>query len=98
MSDRKPAEVFPPGEFILDELEERGWTQVSLATITGRAGSTINAIIKGKQTITPEIASELASAFGTSPEFWLNLENAYQLSKVTVEGAKQAGCGAFPSL
>ena len=84
MNNRTPAEVFPPGEFILDELEERGWTQTNLAQITGRAGSTINAIIKGKQTITPEIATEFASAFGTSPQFWLNLENAYQLSKISI--------------
>jgi HTH-type transcriptional regulator / antitoxin HigA len=86
MSNRTPAEIFPPGDFILDELEERGWSQTNLAKITGRAGSTINLIIKGKQAITPEIASEFASAFGTSPQFWLNLENAYQLSKLPDEG------------
>jgi len=85
MSNRTPAEVFPPGEFILDELEERGWSQTSLAKITGRPDSTISSIISGKKSITPEIASEFASAFGTSPQFWLNLENAYQLSKLAVE-------------
>jgi len=87
MSTRIPAEVFPPGEFILDELEERGWTQTSLAKITGRPDSTICSIISGKQAITEEIAVELASAFGTSPQFWLNLENAYRLSKVEVKTA-----------
>ncbi|HEY5042906.1 MAG TPA: HigA family addiction module antitoxin [Verrucomicrobiae bacterium] len=85
MSNRTPAEVFPPGEFILDELDERGWSQTSLAKITGRPDSTISSIISGKKSITPEIASEFASAFGTSPQFWLNLENAYQLSKLAVE-------------
>ncbi len=82
MSNRIPAEVFSPGEFILDELDERGWTQSSLAKITGRPDSTISALISGKQALTPEIATELASAFGTSPQFWLNLENAYRLSKI----------------
>jgi HTH-type transcriptional regulator/antitoxin HigA len=85
MSNRIPAEVFPPGEFILDELAERGWTQASLAEITGRPDSTICSIIAGKKALTEEIAVELASAFGTSPEFWLNLANAYRLSKVAVE-------------
>jgi HTH-type transcriptional regulator / antitoxin HigA len=85
MSNRIPAEVFPPGEFILDELEERGWTQTNLAEITGRPDSTICSIIAGKKALTEEIAVELGSAFGTSPEFWLNLENAYRLSKVAVE-------------
>ena len=85
MNNRTPAEVFPPGEFIRDELEERGWTQIDLAKITGRPASSINLIITGKTSVTPETASELANAFGTSPQFWLNLESAYQLSKIDVE-------------
>ena len=83
MSNRTPAEVFPAGEFIRDELEERGWTQSDLAKITGRPLSAINLIITGRKAITPETATELGSAFGTSAEFWLNLETAYRLSKVT---------------
>jgi len=85
MSNRIPAEVFPPGDFILDELEERGWTQTNLAEITGRPDSTICSIIAVKKALSEEIAVELASAFGTSPQFWLNLENAYRLSKVATE-------------
>lgn len=84
MNTRTPAEVFPPGEFIRDELEERGWTQADLAKIMGRPLPVINLIISGKKSITPETATELASAFGTSPEFWLNLENAFRLSKIIV--------------
>jgi len=82
MSNRIPAEVFPPGEFIQDELDERGWTQADLAQIMGRPVSVVNLIIAGKRGVTAETACELASAFGTSPEFWLNLENAHKLSKV----------------
>jgi HTH-type transcriptional regulator / antitoxin HigA len=85
MNNRKPAEVFPPGEFIRDELEERGWTQSDLAKIIGRPLSAINLIISGKKSITPETAIGLAGAFGTSPEMWLNLESAYQLSQVEVD-------------
>jgi HTH-type transcriptional regulator / antitoxin HigA len=84
MSIRKPAQVFPPGDFIREELEERGWTQIDLAKIMDRPVSALNAIIAGKKSITPETALELSGAFGTSPEFWLNLENAYKLSKVEV--------------
>jgi HTH-type transcriptional regulator/antitoxin HigA len=85
MNNRKPAEVFPPGEFIRDELEARGWTQSDLAKIMGRPLSAINLIISSKKSITPETAIGLAGAFGTSPEMWLNLESAYQLSQVVVE-------------
>src|SRR2546423_342068 len=87
MSNRTPAEVFPPGEFIRDELSERGWTQSDLAKIMERPVSAINLIISGKKSITPGTAVELGEAFGTSPEFWLNLETAYQLSKVTAAQA-----------
>lgn len=72
-------EVFPPGEFIRDELDARNWTQEDLAEILGRPLRTINQIIAGKKAITPQTAQELAAAFGTTPELWLNLENAYRL-------------------
>ena len=37
-----PAEVFPPGDFIREELEERDWTQEDLATILGRSIRLVN--------------------------------------------------------
>lgn len=76
---RRPAEVFPPGDFLREELEERGWTQQDLADILGRPPRVVNEIINAKRSITPETAKELSAALGTSPEFWLNLETAYQL-------------------
>src|SRR3990172_5930246 len=87
MAVRRPAEVFPPGEFLKDELEERGWTQGDLAEILGRPISLVNEIIAGKRGITPETATGLAAAFGTSPEFWMNLESAYQLWRVREDGS-----------
>jgi HTH-type transcriptional regulator/antitoxin HigA len=75
----KPAEVFPPGEFIREELEERGWTQGEFARILGRPLQVINQIINGKKRITVETAKEIGLAFGTGPELWLNLENTYRL-------------------
>jgi HTH-type transcriptional regulator/antitoxin HigA len=81
MSDFKPAEVFPPGEFLRDELEARGWTQTEFAEIIGRPPRLINEIIAAKRSITPETAQDFAAALGTSAQFWMNLETAYQLSK-----------------
>jgi HTH-type transcriptional regulator/antitoxin HigA len=78
---RPIARVFPPGDFIREEIEARGWTQADLAKILGRPLQTVNAIINGKKAVTPETAVELAAALGTSPEFWLNLEAAYALSQ-----------------
>lgn len=82
MVARTFAEIFPPGEFIKDELEARGWTQLDLAEILGRDPVQINLIVNSKQAITPETATQLGDAFGTGAQFWLNLESAYQLSQV----------------
>jgi HTH-type transcriptional regulator / antitoxin HigA len=82
MADRIPAEVFPPGELLRDELEARGWTQTEFAEIIGRPPRVVNELIAGKRGVTPETARELAAALGTSAQLWMNLESAYQLSKV----------------
>lgn len=82
MNARVSAEVFPPGEFLREELEERAWTQQELADILDRPPRLISELIAGKRAITPETAKGLADAFGTSPDYWMNLESQYQLSKV----------------
>ncbi len=79
MTDRKVAEVFPPGEFIREELEARNWSQIDLAEIIGRNPNVVNEIIMGKRSITPETAKALGDAFGTSAHYWMNLESTYQL-------------------
>lgn len=81
MTERVPAEVFPPGEFLRDELEARGWTQTEFAEILGRPIRTVNEILMGKRGITAGTAKEISAALGTSAAFWLNLEAAYQLSR-----------------
>lgn len=82
MNARTPAEVFPPGEFLRDELEAREWTQQELADILDRPPRLISELIAAKRSITPETARGLGDAFGTSAEYWMNLESQYQLSKV----------------
>lgn len=81
MTERIPAEVFPPGEFLADELEERRWTQSEFADIIRRPLKLVSEIIAGRRAITPETAREFAAALGTTPQYWLNLETAYQLWK-----------------
>ncbi len=79
---RRPvAEVFPPGDFIREELEFRGWTQSDLARIMGRPFQTVNAILNGRKSVTARTARELEAALGPSAEFWMNLEVSYQLHK-----------------
>lgn len=78
-TERRTAQAFPPGEFIKDELEARGWSQSDLAEIIGRNKATVNLLISGKQPVNPRLAKELGAAFSTSAEFWMNLETSYRL-------------------
>ena len=82
MVARIPAEVFPPGEFIKDELEARGWSQGDLAEILGRPPRVVSEVISGKRAITPETARGLGEAFGTGAQFWMNLETTHQLARM----------------
>ena len=77
-----PAEVFPVGEFLRDELEERGWSDSEFAQILGRPAQVISEIINGKKEITAETAVAIADALGTSPEYWLNLQIAFRLREI----------------
>ncbi len=81
MENRTVAEVFAPGEFIAEELEARGWSQIELAEILGRPPKLVSQLIAGKCAITPETAKGLGSAFGTGAEFWMNLERDYRLAR-----------------
>jgi HTH-type transcriptional regulator / antitoxin HigA len=73
------APAIPPGTYVQEELDERGWAQLDLADILGRPVRLVNEIISGKRAITPETAQGLAAAFGTSAQLWMNLESAYRL-------------------
>lgn len=93
-------EAFPPGEFLRDELEARGWTQTEFAEMIGQSHRLVNELIAGKRAVTPEVAHKLAAAFGTSAQLWMNLESAWQLSKVaanTTRISREAALrGRFP--
>lgn len=74
--------VYPPGDFIKQELEARGWTQTRFAQILGRPIQFVNELVNAKRSITPRTAVELGAAFGTSARLWINLESSWQLSRV----------------
>ena len=70
-----------PGLILLKEfLEPMALTQKALATHIGISVQRVNEIIKGKRGVSPDTAWLLSEAFSTSPEFWLNLQSAYDLS------------------
>jgi addiction module HigA family antidote len=71
-----------PGEILLEEfLNPLGLSQVAFAKHVGVPTQRINEIVRGKRGVTPDTAWLFAQAFGTTPEFWLNLQAAYDLAR-----------------
>ena len=77
----KLSDVPPPGYFIREELEAREWSQRDLAYVLGVPEQAVNMIISGKRGITADMAKALAGAFDVPPEFFTNLQKAYELSQ-----------------
>ena len=71
-----------PGEVLREEfLIPLEITQVTLAKHLGIPVQRVNEIVRGKRGITPDTAWLLSQAFGTTPEFWMNLQVAYDLAR-----------------
>lgn len=75
----KAARKFGPGYFIREQMEIRGWVQEELADILGISTKHLSSILQDKQSLSIENAKKLSSAFNTSPQYWLNLDNDYRL-------------------
>ena len=71
-----------PGEVLKDELDEVGLTQSAFAKHIGVLPKTINEICRGKRGISAETAMKLSKALGGSPQFWLNLQNNWEISQL----------------
>ena len=71
-----------PGE-ILNELflKENGLSISKTATNIGMSRQSLSELVNGKNGITAQTALRLAKAFNTSPRYWMNLQNAYDLYK-----------------
>ena len=85
---RTPAETFPPSQFVQDELDARGWTTADLAQRMGgdlginQLSIELMIAVDDKNFLMArETAEGLARAFGTSVEFWENLDRAWRNAK-----------------
>ena len=68
-----------PGEFLREILEERGVSQAHFSRVIGVAPMRISHVVKGTRPVTAELALLFGRAFGQSPQYWLNLQAAYDL-------------------
>ena len=79
MTTQLLAEAFPAGDFLAEELEERGWSEADFAAIMGRSTRFVEELISGERELTRESAELAGAALGTSTELWLNLQDTYRV-------------------
>lgn len=70
-----------PGEILRDELKEIGITGTALSRQLKVPENRVPQIIAGKRNITADTALRLGKWFGTTPDFWLNLQKSYELRR-----------------
>lgn len=68
-----------PGEHLAEELKELRISAAELARKIHVPTNRVTQILNGERSITGDTALRLAHFFGTSPEFWLNLQSLYEL-------------------
>jgi len=68
-----------PGEQLAEELKELRISAAELARKLDVPTNRVTSILNGQRAITGDTALRLAHFFGTSPEFWLNLQSLYEL-------------------
>jgi len=78
--------IIHPGEILSEEfIKPHRLTPSSLAERLGLPANRMTSIVNGERSITPETALLLAAAFGTSAEFWLNLQSHHDLELARAE-------------
>jgi len=69
-----------PGEYVKELLHELQVSQSAFAETIGVSSMRVSHVINGSRPVTAELALLFGKAFGQSPEYWLNLQTAYDLA------------------
>lgn len=78
-----------PGEILKDEINELGLSANKFAAKLHVPTNRITAILNGQRSITADTALRLSVFFGTSAEFWLKLQNTYDLKTTELKSGKK---------
>lgn len=74
-----------PGEFLYEILDELGLTQAAFAQAIGVSPMRVSHLLKGQRPVTAELALRLGRALNQTPQYWLNLQTAYDLKMAEAE-------------
>lgn len=77
-----------PGEVLRDELDELGMSANAFAEALDVPANRISAILKGQRGVTADTALRLSRYLGTTPQVWLNLQQAFELRVAELESGK----------
>ncbi|MDO8360407.1 MAG: HigA family addiction module antitoxin [Devosia sp.] len=80
-----------PGLHLAEELDELGLSAAALARQIDVPVNRITAILNGQRSVTADTALRLGHWFGTSAEFWLNLQKLYELRLAQQENGEEIG-------
>ena len=80
-----------PGEHLRDELAALNMSAAELSRQLGVPTNRVTGILNGQRSVTGDTALRLAHFFGTSAEFWLNLQNLYELRQAQQKAGKVIG-------
>lgn len=84
-----PRPAIHPGEILADELNELGMNAAQLANALHVLSNRIRQILGGQRAITADTALRLGRWLGTGPEFWMDLQTAYDLRLAAQEKGEQ---------
>jgi addiction module HigA family antidote len=80
MDNRRQRKPTHPGELIREDLlVEIGMSQAQLARQMGVSRKTISDLVNERRRVTPDMAYRLARVFNSTPEMWLNMQQAVDL-------------------
>lgn len=78
-----------PGALLVEQIREMGLTVNGVARDIGLPATRLHEIVHERRGVTAETAIALGVYFGQSPEFWMNAQAAYELSKEMVENGEE---------
>ncbi|MEX8547488.1 MAG: HigA family addiction module antitoxin [Mucilaginibacter sp.] len=79
-NELKTPTAFHPGEFLLEEIEERKLKKADFARTIGLLPGHLSELFKGKRNINARLAIRLEKALDVSAEYWLGLQSTYDLA------------------
>ncbi len=88
MTAKNPVDGLPvvhPGEFLRETLKDLAMTQAAFAQAIGVSAMGVSHLLKGDRPVTAELALRLGRAMGQTPQYWLNLQSAYDLKVAQIQ-------------